>query len=1052
MTKEKIINVLLVDNHTMLRKGMVMLLSEKADITVVGDAGDDESAMELISTLQPDVVVMASGVPQLNSVETTKKIVSSFPHIKVIAFSSNSSKQCVDDMLSAGAVGCLLKESTLEELVQGIFTVSRGERYLSDAINSTVVEAYVRRISKEQSANRPKEDLAILRTKLHPPTCMLGMVPRIRLIDQLDAAQVQPLILLSAPAGYGKSLLVSSWLTTCGWSSAWLSLDQSDSDIRQFLLYFVAAVHDIFPNTCKQTLSTLKAPYLPSVSTLVACLSNELDQIKIPFILVLDDYYRIDAESPVNDLLYRLLEYPPVPLHLVIVTRRDPPLQLVTLRANNQITELRIKDLYFSREETQALLQNIASFSADDKTLDDLERQIEGWAVGLCLVSQVLRSKENRDDFLQNLHSSVLLTNAYLLQEVFVRQTPEMQDCLLRTSILERFCTPLCEVVCNIDMAQEINAENFIDELVDTNLFIIPLDSEGKWFRLHHLFQQLLQHELAKRMSSDAIAELHVHASQWFKSQQFVTEAIQHLMTANDTVGAAKIIEQRYRMAEEKEYGWRTIHDWLSLLPAEIKNQRPRLIVAQVWVMHFRFQLFNIAPLVQQLELLAKEKPLPESCALELKIFKAVLYYWTGKGEAAIQLFLKAQKMIPRKVNSTVGLIDTYLLMAGHMVGQGEIALQKLNNSIEQCDQSNQSALSRLMLPRSFSYILSGKLTPAVQNAQRMNNIVEQSNFSLIYGWGDYLEASCYLRLNKLQPALERFSSAVKLQHIIHTRIAMDSMIGLALVNQAMGKSDVATDTIEELLKFIKETGQQQLLVVAQSGQARLALEQGDLELAADWVHFFDEIPSASSMFLWLENPAMTKARVLLAIDTPKALSQANNLLSFLREENEALHNTCQLIEIMVLQILVLEKLGCHEEVFATLEQTIALSEPGGWLRPFVEAGQPMLRLINRLEEKTGSTDYLQRMFAICKSTLSQPGNQPVNALVHASLNGETLTNRELDILELLNQRLQNKEMAAQLFVSPETVKTHLKNLYLKLGVNNRREAASFARDVLLHQ
>ncbi len=1043
----------------MLRKGMVVLLSKEATIKVVGEAGDGESAVELASALRPDVVVMATDMPQLCSVEITRKIVFQFPHIKVIAFSSNSSRQSVDDMLSAGAAGYLLKESTPEELLQGIFTVCRGERYLSNAITSTVVEAYIEQISAEQPENRPKKDIAILRTKLHPPSNLLTMVPRIRLIDQLNTAQLQPLILISAPAGYGKSLLVSSWLATCGWPSCWISLDQSDSDIRQFLLYFVAAVHEVFPNTCLQTLSTLNAPLLPSLPTLTTCLSNELDQIEKPFILVLDDYYRIEAESPVNDLLYHLLEHPPFPLHLVIATRRDPPLQLVTLRAQNQITELRIKDLCFTREETQALLENTASFAADDETLDDLTREIEGWAVGLCLVSQVLRSKKNRNDFLQNLHNGVMQTNAYLLQEVFARQTPEMQNYLLKSSILDRFCAPLCETVCHFNtanMAQEINAEKFIAELNDANLFVISLDSRGKWFRFHHLFQQLLQHELTKRMGSDEIAELHRYASQWFKAQGLIEEAIQHLLIAGDTVGAAEIVEQRHRLAEQEKYGWRIIQRLLSLLPAEIKSQRPDLLLSQAWVMHYRHQFHMIAPLVRQLELLAREKPLDSICTRELKIFQGMLNYWEGNGEKALQLLLEAKKLISGSYHPMTGLIEIYLIMAGCMVGQGEVSLQKLNKTIEQDDQSNKPFFVRLILARTFSHILSSKLTSTVQDGRIINNIVAQGGFSLMQGWGDYIVASSCLRLNNLQPALEHFSSTVQLLYGIHTRVATDSMVGLALVNQSMGKTDTATDTIAKLLDFTRETGQPHLLVIAQSGQARLALAQGNLDLAADWVYSYDEKPFAPSMFLWLENPVITKARVLLAIATTGALGQANNLLSSLRKDTEALYNTCQLIEIMVLQVLVLEKLEYHEEVLTTLEQTIALSKPGGWVRPFVEAGQPMLRIIEKLTDKTGSTDYLQGIFAACKSTSAQLLNatttQSVNGIDSATLNIETLTNRELDVLELLGQRLQNKEMAAQLFISPETIKTHLKNLYLKLGVNNRREATSLARDILFLQ
>ncbi|MBW1750524.1 MAG: response regulator, partial [Deltaproteobacteria bacterium] len=866
-------------------------------------------------------VVMAITMPQLNGIEATRQIVAKFPQSKVIVFSSQSSRQFIEDMLSAGAAGYLLKESTPEELLQGIRVVSRGEMYLSKAITGTVLEAYVERISGKQLDNRQREDVAILRTKLHQPPNIPDLVPRMRLTDHLNAGQVKPLILISAPAGYGKSILVSSWLATCGWPSGWVSLDQSDSDIRQFLRYFVAAVRDIFPNVCEQTLIMANAPQLPSTSTLAETLSNELGEIEKPFILVLDDYYRIDTKSPVNDLIYHLLERPPLPLHLVIVTRRDPFLQLVTLRAGDQVTEVRSQDLCFTRAETKALLENAATFSADDDTLDDLDREVEGWAVGLRLVSQVLRSREHQEDFLQNLHRGVQQTNTYLLQEVFARQSPELQHSLLQSSILDRFCAPLCEAIYHADtdhMLPEINGERFIDELTEGNLFVIPLDSHGKWFRFHHLFQQLLQHELTKRMSSDEIADLHVRAGQWFESQNFIDEAIEHLLAAGDTVGAAEIIEQRHWLVEQETSGWRSLERWLSILPAEIKKKRPHLLLTQIWSRHNGFQMEEIASILQQLELIDMEDPLDETCMGALKLFQGTLHYWAGDGKVALNLLLEARKIIPEEHSRMTGLNEIYLSLTCHMAGQGEASLQKLNKAIQNHDQLDKVFLARLVLARALSYTLSGELTSAVQDVRWVSDIWQRDSI-LMQGWGSYLEASNSFRLNNLQAALEHFSVAVQYRYSINTRVALDSMIGLALTHQAMGQSDTATDTMAELLHFAREIGHSKHLAVAQSGQARLALAQGDLDLATGWLKSFDEKPSAVSMFIWLENPAITQARVLLAIGSPESLEQANKMLASLQQEIEALHNTCQLIEIMVLQVLALEKLGYGAEAFTAL-------------------------------------------------------------------------------------------------------------------------------------
>ena len=348
------IRVLLVDDHAMMRKGMALLLGEEADIEVIGEAGDGEQAIAQARELKPDVVVMDINMPRLNGIEATRQIVAELPDSKVIALSINSSKRFVDDMLSAGAVGYILKESVPEELLLGIRAVMRGDMYLSSATTSTVVSAYIEGISSEQAE---VANIRILQTKLHRPAAPMSLVTRTRLFEQLDAGRERPLTLVSAPAGYGKSVLISSWLASSDWTSAWLSLDGSDSDLRQFLSYFLAAVNSAFPKTCEETRSLLTAAQLPSLGALVRTLVNELDEIEQPFILVLDDFHRIDVESPVNELLQLLLGHPPIPLHLVILTRRDPPLQLLSLRVQDQITELRMEDLSFTLQEARQLLE-----------------------------------------------------------------------------------------------------------------------------------------------------------------------------------------------------------------------------------------------------------------------------------------------------------------------------------------------------------------------------------------------------------------------------------------------------------------------------------------------------------------------------------------------------------------------------------------------------------------------------------------------------------------------------------------------------------------------
>lgn len=549
------IRVLLVDDHAVLRKGMALLLEDEDDITVIGEAGDGEHAIVQARELKPDIVVMDINMPKLNGIEATRQIIAETPAARVIALSINSSKRFVDSMLSAGAAGYLLKESVPEELLQGIRAVMSGEMYLSSAITGHVVSSYVEKLSAVTPTEALEKDTRILRAKLHRPKVTTDIIPRTHLLERLDANRDQHLTLVSAPAGYGKCMLISSWLDTCDRPSAWISLEQDDGDLCQFLTYFVTAVEDIFPHACEHTLSMLNAPQLPSLSTLVTSLSNELEKIEQAFTLVLDDYHCINADSPVNDLIYHLLEHPPLPLQLVILTRRDPPLQLVTLRARAQLLEIRMQELSFTRAETSTLLETMANVVVSDKALDNLQQELEGWVVGLRLVALALRSEENQEDFLQNLSGGVQQIHEYLLQEVFARQSPRTQEYLLKISILDRFCESLCEAVCHVDNIREVlefNGKIFIDELTEGNLFAISLDSRGEWFRFHHLFQHLLLLELKNRITSGELTELHLRASQWLESQGLIDEAVQHARTSGDSVAVAEIVERHQRSERDE--------------------------------------------------------------------------------------------------------------------------------------------------------------------------------------------------------------------------------------------------------------------------------------------------------------------------------------------------------------------------------------------------------------------------------------------------------------------------------------------------------------------
>jgi LuxR family maltose regulon positive regulatory protein len=322
-----------------------------------------------------------------------------------------------------------------------------------------------------------EQGIPIIRTKLHRPPVAPDILPRARLLESLNEGRQRPLTLVSAPAGYGKSTLASRWLEASDGRGAWVSLDEDDNDIRSFLAYLTAAVQAVFPDSCRKTRSLLDAPQLPPGSVLAGCLLNDLDEVDESFILVLDDYHHIH-ESAVHDLVEELLRYPPRSMHLVLLTRRDPPLPVNTLRARGQMTEIGAAQLRFTVAETKAFLQKILEASVPDATAALLSEKTEGWVTGLRLATLSLRNPEDVDHVIRNLHGGFRYITDYLLAEVVSKQTPVIAAYLMEASLFDRFCASLCQAAhansAECARADKIDAQAFIEWLAKANLFVIP--------------------------------------------------------------------------------------------------------------------------------------------------------------------------------------------------------------------------------------------------------------------------------------------------------------------------------------------------------------------------------------------------------------------------------------------------------------------------------------------------------------------------------------------------------------------------------------------------
>ena len=1054
--KPKPVTVLLVDDQALMRKGLRALLASEADIDVIGEAADGQAAIDQVKVLAPDLVVMDIGLPKIDGIEATRQIRFEAPATKIVALSMHSEKHFVDSMLAAGASAYLLKDSAPEDLLDAIHAALRGEAFLSAPVLNQVVSGYSADNSSEQQAgDRAAATEPVLMTKLHCPPLPSDLVPRTALLERLEAGRNRPLTLVSAPAGYGKSVLLSSWLASSDWRGAWVSLDTDDSDLRRFLSYFLAAIHSVFPDACREIMGLLRAVDLPSVNRLAAILNHELNEITEPFILVLDDYHRISPTSSVNELIEIMLDRPAIPLHLAILSRRDPPLPLVSLRARGQLSELRMADLRFSPQETQTLLLKTEGFKVGDEGLAQIERVVEGWVVGLRLMSLALRQVEDREHLLAKLHTGVWQTQEYLIQEVVARQPADLSDWLLKSAILDRFCAPLCDAVCGEAAAAESDLDGwaFLRGLQTGNLFAIALDVRGEWWRYHHLFQELLQHELTQRLGAEKIADLHRRASRWFEAHEVIDQAIRHALAAGDDQTALEIVE-RHRNAQLNADNWYVVESWIEMLPPTQQMQSPDLLLSKAWIAYERFQIWALPAILDRVAEHLDEQTKETALWGELRLLQGEVFYWSGNGKQAHTCFAEARLRLNEDLPLYAGLLELQDALSLHMCGHTKQAIVALNRRVQEAFNKQGVYFSRLVAGLFFAHLMSGDLHYARSAAVHLESVATAGNIQYTKAWSSYMRACTFLHRHELEQAARHFEVAVEQRYILHRIAAVESLAGLALTQELMGQRDRARQTTQLLMNFAAELSDPAYLSIAQSSQARLALLQGDLELAGKWAGIVSDPPPSAELFMWLEVPALCRARVWIAQGSDASLKRASGLLDKIIKDCQAWHFSNQIIEAGALQSLALEKLGRTKAAAERMAETLYLVAPGGWVRPFVELGEPMAAIFRRLAApEQGLTDQIQGI--LYSFRVSAKSRTDVRAdQAHATPQGgarleEPLTNREIDVLKLLAQRLQNKEIAARLFVSPETVKAHLKHLYQKLGVNNRREAAARAAEIL---
>jgi LuxR family transcriptional regulator, maltose regulon positive regulatory protein len=901
--------------------------------------------------------------------------------------------------------------------------------------------------------------IPLLGTKFLIPPLRSQLIRRPRLVD-IFTPGLEPtcrLILVCAPAGYGKTTLLREWIQTnteknaagdrLPYQFAWINLDQGDDDLAIFLAYLVAALQKVQPGIGKGLLTGLQNPRPLPVQSLATLLINELTDISSPILLILDDYHLIQSQL-INDFLSFLIEHKPATFYLVVSSRAEPALQVARLRARGQLVEVRQRDLEFTYEEMVEFLRKILDIPLSSIQLRALETRTEGWAAGLQLAALSMRNYSDISAFIDSFSGKQDTIADYLADEVLAQQPETVVDFLLKTSILESMVAPLCKAVTGQAQAQET-----LEYLMQANLFVVPLDGSQEWVRYHPLFADLLQKRLLL-YHREQVDEYHRRACRWYEENGFFSQAIEHGLVGKDFDRVGALVA---RLAEDSlAFGQTvTLIRWLESLPDEIKDRN--LIL---WVYQGLALLMCGKPdvLVRASVKRLGESQAADSIRGEIEFITALRSLMEGKAEeAATRSQIAMQQLPPDRLFFRSLAADT-LGMARTLQGDSTAAIQAFELLI---DLSNQAG-NDMMLILALSHLaglhtVRGRLRASSALYLRVIEMAED-----LFGKHSSYTGKAYLGLGELYREWNDLEAALHSFHESIEAFSRFSGIGLTLTYLSIARIkltqrdwDGVQDSLQKARHWARESKSTQMDdLMADLMEARFWIVHGDLDLATNWARSIgildrdpEEIIRSEGGNLaineFLSGKLLLLARLYLALERP---SEALMVVEPLVAKSLMLGHNRRGIEGLILKALALQGQKKTDRAIETIEQALSLGEPEGFLRMFLDEGKPMAQLLYRALERGISPSFIGKILAEFSHAELDGLAKRTQADSNESL-VEPLSDREMEVLALIVAGFSNQEIAQKLYISISTVKGHIAHIFGKLGVKSRTQAVSRARD-----
>jgi len=902
----------------------------------------------------------------------------------------------------------------------------------------------------------------LLQTKLYIPPTRPELVSRPRLIERLNEGTLsgRKLTLISAPAGFGKTTLVIEWTQNSDQPIAWLTLDEGDNDPVRFWAYFIAALQTIYEGIGEAALTAFKSRRPPPIEMLIADIINEIATIPDPstrsstprFFLVIDDFHLI-TNHQINETLAFLLDNLPPKMHLILSCRADPTIPLARLRSSGQMTEIRSVDLRFTTDEADAFLNDVMGLGLSTEEIIALDQRVEGWIAGLQMAALSMRGRKDVSGFIKSFSGSHRFVLDYLVEEVLNQQSSDIREFLLMTSILERMTAPLCNAVADRDDSQEV-----LTQLSRDNLFLIHLDDDRRWHRYHHLFADLLRSRV-EQTQPDMLPVLHHRASDWYESAELVEEAVTHAMAGEAYERATSLVEKNaMQMIIDGKHP--AVSRWLEALPDELVRTQPWLCVYRAWIRYWVGMREQLEDCLQDAERALAGTPLPSEAegqhiAGYIAAIRASNALSNEEILRALEMAQKAVELLPEGdyMRSLVGITLGAALASQGNVVEAQRAYAEASASAQKCSYRTLSVSATCYL--GMTQTKQARLHEAFGTYREALELANEpggqqlpiAGFPMVKlgdlsrEWND-LDAASY-DLTKGVEACAQWGQADFLA---------DGYVALTRLQLAQGNLRGASNTLRKGERLAQRAKVDNFIICwLDECRLRLWLSEGNLAAADRWAQASGlRVDSELSYHHDLHHINLARVLVAQGVQQPSGtcLDEALGLLARLLVAAEKAGWIHEQIKILILQALALKVGGDIEETLTALTHALTLAEPGGYVRTFIDEGIPMSKLLRQAVSRGIAVGYAGKLLAALEGETEDKSR--VMEKTSSSSIIESLSKRELEIMRLLTTHLSSTEIAGELVISTNTVRSHIKRIYGKLNVHSRRDAVRRAEELEL--